>query len=122
VQQPFLALTGSLDGDPLNHMLTGEDRARVYDGLPAGQGRRALLWLDGADHMSFGGNAERPLAARRGLLKREPQAAQLEGAHHALIAQVTTAWWRAHLLGDAAAAAGLGRPQGLAAGDRWRMD
>lgn len=122
VQRPFLALTGSLDGDPLNGALTGEDRARVYDGLPAGQGQRALLWLDGADHMSFGGNAERTIAARRGPLKREAVAVEREAAHQVLIARVTTAWWRAHLLGDAGAAAQLRAPQGLAPGDRWQAD
>jgi dienelactone hydrolase len=122
IEPPMLLLTGSLDGDPLNHAFEGEDRARVYDGLPAGRGTRALLWLDGADHMTFGGNAARPLAARRGSLKREAVAAEREAAHHALIAQITTLWWRARLLGDAAAAAALRAPQGLAPGDRWRSD
>jgi len=122
IERPMLLLTGSLDGDPLNRAFEGEDRARVYDGLPAGRGTRALLWLDGADHMTFGGNAERPLAARRGALKREAVAAEREAAHHALIAQTTTLWWRARLLGDATAAAALRAPQGLASGDRWRSD
>lgn len=122
IERPMLLLTGSLDGDPLNRAFEGEDRARVFDGLPAGRGTRALLWLDGADHMTFGGNAARPLAARRGPLKREAVAAEREPAHHALIAQTTTLWWRARLLGDAAAAAALRTPQGLAPGDRWRSD
>lgn len=122
IERPMFLLTGSLDGDPLNHAFEGEDRARVYEGLPAGKGRRALLWLDGADHMTFGGNAARPLAARRGPLRRETAAVEREAAHHALIAQTTTLWWRAHLLGDAAAAASLRAPQGLAPGDRWRSD
>lgn len=120
IERPMLLLTGSLDGDPLNHAFSGEDRARVYDGLPAGRGTRALLWLDGADHTTFGGG--RPLAARRGLRERETQAVALEGTHQALIARTSTLWWRAHLLGDAAAVAALRAPQGLAAGDRWRMD
>jgi dienelactone hydrolase len=122
IERPMLLLTGSLDGDPLNHAFTGEDRARVYEGLPAGKDTRALLWLDGADHMSFGGNATRPLAARRGPLKRDAVAAEREPAHHALIAQTTTLWWRARLLGDATAAAALRAPQGLAPGDRWHSD
>lgn len=125
IERPLLLLTGSLDGDPLQHELTGEQRASVYEGLPAGRGQRALLWLDGADHMTFGGNASRPLAARRGLQKREPQAVEREAVHHALIAQTTTLWWRAHLLGDAGAAAALRAPHGphgLQAGDRWQSD
>lgn len=124
IDRPFLAITGSLDGDPLRGRggaeLTPDSRASVYDGLPAG--RRALLWLDGADHMTFGGNAERRIAARRGPFKREPEVAAREPAHHALVARVTGQWWRAHLLGDAAAAAALRNPQGLGPGDRWRSD
>jgi hypothetical protein len=92
----------------------------VYDGLPSGQ--RALLWLDNADHMTFGGNSERPINARRGPFKRDAQVAEREPAHHALVARLTTLWWRARLLGDAAALAALRAPEGLAPGDRWRMD
>lgn len=122
IERPMLLMTGSHDGDPLNHAFGGEDRARVYEGLPAGRGTRALLWLDGADHMTFGGNARAPLAARRSARKREPEAVEREGAHQALIAQTSTLWWRAHLLGDAGAAAALRAPQGLGAADRWRSD
>lgn len=122
VERPLLVLTGSHDGSPLDPGLSGADRARVYEGLPAGRGRRALLWLDGADHMTFGGNAAQPLAARRGLLRREPQAVEREAGHQALIAERTTAWWQAQLLGDRAARAALRSPQGLGAGDRWQMD
>lgn len=122
IERPMLLLTGSLDGDPLNQAFSGEDRARVYEGLPAGRGRRALLWLDGADHMSFGGNATGPLAARRGRRQREPRAAELEATHRALIARTSALWWRAHLLGDAAARASLRAPQGLGAADRWHSD
>ena len=124
IDRPFLAITGSLDGDPLRGRggveLGPESRASVYDGLPAGQ--RALLWLDGADHMTFGGNAERRIAARWGPFKRAPEVAAREPGHHALVARITGQWWRAHLLGDAAAAAALRSPPGLGSGDRWRSD
>lgn len=120
VTRPFLAVTGSHDGDVLGRGLTAADRARVYDDLPPG--RRALLWLDGADHMTFAGNGEQPLRARIGLLKREAGAADLEPQHHARVAAVTTLWWRAHLLGDAEAASALRAPPGLGAKDRWRQD
>lgn len=134
IERPFLAVTGSLDGDPLaafarfgglrqasDMPLTADRRASVYDGLPPG--RRALLWLDGADHMSFGGGTGAGrLAMRRGPLAREGDAAEREPAHHALVARLTTAWWRAHLLGDLQAFDALRAPPGLATGDRWRMD
>lgn len=118
VTRPFLAITGSLDGDPFGSFATGEPRARVFDGLPRGQ--RALLWLEGADHMSFGGNAQRRLDARA--WRRSEATLALEPAHHALVARVTAQWWRAQLLGDVAARAALARPEGLSAGDRWVFD
>jgi len=120
VTRPFLAITGGHDSDPLRHSMTGEDRARVYDSLPPG--RRALLWLAGADHMTFGGNAEQRLRARFGPLRRERVAAENEPQHHQRVAVITTLWWRAHLLGDAAALAALRAPTGLGEGDRWRLD
>lgn len=120
IERPFLVITGTQDGDPLGSAMTGEDRARVYEGLPSGQ--RALLWLEGADHMTFGGNAERRINARAGIFRRDSEVAAHEDTHHALVARITTLWWRARLLDDAAALAALRAPQGLAPGDRWRMD
>ncbi len=123
ITRPFLALTGSLDGDPLDksvEAITPQRRASVYDGLPPG--RRALLWLDGADHMTFGGgNGTRRLTARQGPLARADGAAQAEPRHRALVAQITAAWWRWRLLGDTAAQAALNPPQGLQIRDRWSM-
>jgi hypothetical protein len=72
--------------------------------------------------MTFGGNADRRIAARRGPFKRAPEVAAREPEHHARVAQLTTDWWRAHLLNDAVAAAALRNPAGLGAGDRWRSD
>ena len=122
VTRPFLAVTGSLDGDVLGRGATPAARTSVADALPSGQ--RAMLWLEGADHMSFAGNAEQRLRARSGLLKREPAAADNEARHHALVAAVTALWWRSRLLGDAAAMAALREPAqlGLGEGDRWRQD
>lgn len=123
IDRPFLAITGSLDGDPLPGLggidLTPQLRASVYEGLPAG--RRALLWLDGADHMTLGGNADRRIAAR-GPFRRAPEVAAREPEHHSRVARLTTDWWRACLLNDAAAAAALRDPAGLGPGDRWRSD
>jgi predicted dienelactone hydrolase len=120
VDKPFLCVTGSQDQDPLGSERTGEHRLAVYEGLPSG--RRALLWLDGADHMTFAGNAEQRIGARRGLFRREPAVAAREEAHHAVVAQITASWWRAHLLGDAAASTALREPSGLGPMDRWRAD
>ena len=104
ITRPFLAVTGSLDGDPFGLYDSGEPRARVFDGLPRGQ--RALLWLQGADHMSFGGSSARPVPAV-GPFRRHGPAASLEAVHRAVVARVTALWWRAQLLGDADARAAL---------------
>jgi predicted dienelactone hydrolase len=114
VTRPFLAVTGGHDGSPLDRDQTGADRARVYDALPPGQ--RALLWVAGGDHATFGGNVQMPRRAAR-VLRRNPEAERDEAQHHALIARVSTDWWRAQLLGDA-----LRAPSGLGPRDYWRMD
>ena len=123
ISRPFLAVTGSLDGDPFGLYDSGEPRARVFEGLPRGQ--RALLWLQGADHMSFGGGSVRPVPAI-GPFRRHGPAASLEPAHRAVVARVTALWWRAQLLGDADARAALLLPSnqalGLAEGDRFTID
>jgi predicted dienelactone hydrolase len=116
IARPMLLVTGSLDGDPFGRHADGAPRARVYEGLPPGA--RGLLWLDGADHATFGGNRERPLRARAGPLARQPGALEAEPRHHALVAAATTLWWRAHLLGDREAAAALRALPGLGAKDR----
>ena len=122
ITRPFLAVTGSLDGDPFGLYDSGEPRARVFEGLPPGQ--RALLWLQGADHMSFGGGSARPVPAV-GPFRRHGPAAALEAAHRTVVARVTALWWRAQLLGDADARAALHAPGlllGLAEGDRFSID
>ena len=91
----------------------------LYDGLPPGQ--RALLWLDGADHMTFAGNARQRINGS-GPFRRADGAHAREPAQHAVVADVTTLWWRAHLLGDAAAREALRQPAGLGAQDRWQRD
>jgi hypothetical protein len=134
IVRPVFVLTGSLDGDPLDGgrdpaRRTGDYRAAVFDALPRGQ--RALLWLDGADHMSFGGgrpgegDREARLPGRLAALRRERVAREREPAHHALIRRASTAWWRAQLLGDADAAAFLRSSawrQTLGEGDRFTID
>lgn len=119
ITRPFLAITGSLDGDPFGSYSSGDSRAMLYDGLPPGQ--RALLWLDGADHMTFAGNAQQRINGA-GPFRRAGGAFELEPAHHALVVRVTSLWWRAQLMGDEAAREALLRPGGLGAQDRWQRD
>lgn len=123
VRRPFLGVTGSHDGDPFGSFSSGEGRARIFDALPpSDDGRRALLWLQDADHMTFAGNAQRRIAGT-GLLRRHAPAAALEPRHHAAVAQLSLWWWRHWLLGDTDAGTAL-RVQAasaqplLAAGDR----
>lgn len=118
IRRPFLAVTGSHDGDPFGSYERGDARAAVYDGLPPGQ--RALLWLQGADHMSFAGGTGRG-APNAGVFRRHGRAAEREPAHQALVARVTALWWRAHLLGDVQALAALRAPPGLGEGDRFEL-
>jgi predicted dienelactone hydrolase len=115
ITRPFLAVTGSLDGDPFGSFDSGEPRAAVFDGLPPGQ--RALLWLDGADHMTFGGGSAR--LPQVGPFRRQGPAAERQEAHHAVVAHITTLWWRAHLMGDATALRELAAPLALVPGDRY---
>ncbi len=112
VTRPFLVLTGSLDGDPFGRYRGGATRWQVFEALPAGA--KAGLWLDGADHFTFAG--QRGLPRRLGGLgEREAEAVAREPAHHALLARLSTQWWRSRLLGDAAAL----QPPALGAADRW---
>ncbi len=118
ITRPMLCLTGSLDGNPLGQERDGRYRRAVYDALPAGA--KAQLWLDGADHMSFGGG-ERGAGSGQRLLGRERERApeKLAAHHEALIKSITTDWWRWRLLDDEGAIARLKSPKGLNADDEW---
>jgi predicted dienelactone hydrolase len=118
VTRPFMVLTGSLDGDPFGAYAGGEPRWQVFDALPAGA--KAGLWLDGADHMSFAGQA-RALRDLGPLGARDARAVEAEPAHQALIATLSSLWWRARLLDDEGARAALRAPEGLGPADRWRI-
>jgi predicted dienelactone hydrolase len=118
ITRPVLLATGSNDGDPFGGFSGGQVRASVFQGLPPGQ--RALLWLDHADHMTFGGGTPGRIPGI-GRLRRAGRAAELESAHQALLARGTALWWRWRLLGDAEAPA-LMRQLPLAAGDRLDID
>ncbi len=115
VERPVLSITGTLDSDVVGVGNTAERRFRVFGALPAG--RKAHLVLKDADHMTFAGQTGR--AAE--IIPRESVTRELQAAHHALVARVTTDWWLATLLDDADAAERLKRPTGLLAGDLWEQ-
>jgi predicted dienelactone hydrolase len=115
IRRPFLCVTGSLDGDPFGRFNTGDERQRVYAELPSGN--KAQLVLDGADHATFSGNSV-PIRPNS-VIQRQAQAVALERRHLAVLVALSTHWWRASLLGDAAARAALAAPVGLLSGDRW---
>ncbi|WP_431259682.1 alpha/beta hydrolase family protein [Roseateles chitinivorans] len=119
ITRPMLCLTGSLDGNPIGQERDGRYRRAVYDTLPAGA--KAQLWLEGADHMSFGGGGERGAGFGQRLLgrAREPVPEKLAAHHAALIKSISTDWWRWRLLEDEAALTRLKAPKGLDPKDEW---
>ena len=116
IQRPTLCLTGTRDDDVIGNGATADKRAAVYGALPAGH--KAMLLLKDADHMTFGGG--RGEAGQGQMRPREAATIQLQPQHHALVAMITTDWWRAHLMGDSQARARLQKPMGLAALDTWQ--
>lgn len=115
IRRPVLCLTGTLDGDVLGNGASPDKRAGVFAALPAGN--KAQLVLKDADHMTFGGQTGRAAA----ILPRTPVTQNLQAGHQALIASITTDWWRAQLLGDVAARARLRQPSGLTTQDLWQV-
>jgi predicted dienelactone hydrolase len=111
VGAPVLAVTGSLDGDVAGTGATPSARRATYDALPPG--RRALLWLDGADHRAFAGGPPRPGG----------HGARPDAEVQRAVRAVTLAFWRATLQDDAAARAWLdadGPRALLGPADAWR--
>jgi hypothetical protein len=117
ITRPFLCITGTRDEAMIVGDATNAARRAVYEGLPAGA--KAELVLDGADHMSFGGQSL-PGRARRAASRPE-SAVEREPVHREIVARISTDWWRWRLLGDAAARSRLAAPSGLAPGDGWRL-
>ena len=112
--RPVLCITGTRDDDVVGNGATPDRRIGVFAALPAGS--KAQLVLEDADHMTFAGQAGRAAD----IVPRHPAARAEQERHHALVASITTDWWRAHLAGEAGALARLGQPAGLATGDRWQ--
>ncbi len=115
VDRPVLSITGTHDDDVVGNGATPDRRMAVYGALPAP--RKAHLVLQDADHMTFSGQPGRTLEVRaRAQVTRE-----LQPQHQALVSRISTDWWRATLLDDAAARNRLISPMGLAAGDVWQQ-
>lgn len=112
--RPLLCVTGTRDDDVVGVGATPERRIGVFAALPAG--RKAQLVLEDADHMTFAGQTGRAVE----IVPRHASARALQSAHHALVAALTSDWWRAFLLDDGEAAARLARPPGLTPGDHWQ--
>ena len=113
--RPLLCVTGTRDDDVVGVGATNERRTGVFAALPAGG--KAHLVLEDADHMTFAGQTGR--AAE--VFPRHATTRALQARHHALVAAITTDWWRSHLLRDEQANARLERPADLAVGDVWQL-
>jgi predicted dienelactone hydrolase len=110
VTRPFLVCTGSLDGEIMGNGETPESRRMVYDAIP--NGKKALLWLDGADHFTFAGNEK--LVPSSFIVRREKSTMDLEAAHHERVARISTAWLKEQLFGQP-----MGAVTGLGSGDQF---
>jgi dienelactone hydrolase len=111
ITRPLLSITGTRDDDVVGVGATPERRIGVFNALPPGH--KAHLVLQDADHMSFAGQTGR--AAE--IVPRADTTRQLQPRHHALVAAISSDWWRAQLCDDAAARARLAQPAGLSPGD-----
>jgi dienelactone hydrolase len=119
IRRPMLCLTGTLDSDVVGNGSSPANRKAVFDALPPGQ--KARLVLADADHMTFGGQSEGSYRRLARLLRRTQATEAAQPRHHALVAAITTDWWRAQLLGDSQALARLAAPAGLSPADEWRQ-
>ncbi len=127
ITRPVLSITGTRDGDVAGTGATPERRAAVFSALPSGNApgdkpvdkllNKAHLVLQDADHMTFAGQTGRAVE----IVPREAVTRDLQGAHHALVAAITTDWWRATLLDDAAARDRLRAPANLRMGELWQQ-
>lgn len=108
IQMPWMLMTGTKDTSVIKLDMKFENRVKVYQALPA-TGNKYQLVLKDAKHMAF---SDRTLLGTQHRNKN----------HHKVIIALSTAFWDAHLKGDAKAKAwlqGSAPKQGLQAGDTW---
>ena len=115
ITRPLLCITGTRDADVAGVGASPQRRMAVFGFLPSGS--KAQLVLQNADHMTFGGQGGRAVE----IIDRVQVTRELQARHHALVAAISTDWWRATLQDDAAARDRLAAPPGLAEGDRWEQ-
>lgn len=97
ITRPFFSITGTADGEVgLGLGVPAPNRLLPFQGMPGPDAY--LLNLEGADHMIFNG------APRWRTNGADPERDTL---HVMLVCAVTTAFWRAYLMDDAAALAWL---------------
>ena len=98
IDRPFFSITGSADGVVGPGLGVSPALRQVpFEGMPGPD--QYLLVLDQADHMIFSG-------ALRGRGQRD---ADRDGRHTELVAELSTAFWRAYLMDDAGAREWLAR-------------
>jgi dienelactone hydrolase len=107
IGRPLLVITSNADGVPANAAadFAADQRARrlsLFTGAPA-DGRKALLQLDGGDHLLFAGDTS-----------KTPD----DTARQDRVARVTSLWWRHWLRGEAKAEKALAKPA-LGKADQW---
>jgi predicted dienelactone hydrolase len=115
LRAPLLFITGTEDGDVVGNGATPQSRQQPFEKSPPGS--KYLLLLDGADHMTFGGQNELP----RRMARRRPEVAVArEAQHRSLVQTLTTTYWRAMLKGEEQARAMLTNPASVKAPDVWK--
>jgi hypothetical protein len=111
----LLSITGTRDSDVVGVGATPEKRKAVFAALPSGD--KAHLVLMDADHMTFAGQ----VGTAAEIVPRESITRELQAEHHALVAAITTDWWRATLQADSQARSRLEAPKTLGVGDLWQV-
>jgi pimeloyl-ACP methyl ester carboxylesterase len=115
LSRPLLSITGTRDSDVVGVGATPEKRKAVFAALPSGD--KAHLVLMDADHMTFAGQ----VGTAAEIVPRESITRELQAEHHALVAAITTDWWRATLQADSQARSRLEAPKTLGVGDLWQV-
>jgi dienelactone hydrolase len=115
LRAPILFITGTNDADVVGNGETPQSRQFPFDA--ASPGGKYMLVLDGADHMTFGGQNDLPRPLARG---RPEISKALEQRHQSLVQALTTTYWRAMLNNNEQARRMLASPASVTAPDVWR--